>query len=419
MTHLSIYYIARSRIPSERAEILTTLHTSDALAGKGCEVDIFLSSLKVTFEPSLNEFNKLGVSGYYGVRRKIPIHRVPVFQRHLKLFPYSKRGLIGWRIADLSFDPIAVLYVAIYMLSHGRPDALIIRGLPTTFTFLLFKHIIGVPIIYEAHHILNFQHDVNFRAKVREIFVLKNADGIIAVTENIKKLMVKMGIPQHKICIASTGASIEMFGVPMKKQAVRKQLMLPANCPIILYVGALYSYKGADILLRAFKKVREQVADAKLLIAGGLRKEEDASYIGKLIDDFKLRESVILTGYVPFYKVPFYIGSADIAVFAPPRTFYTEYCGESLKVWQYMAARKPIIASRLKSLEESLTHEVNALLVAPSDVNELSNTMIRLIKDQALAEALADRAFNDFKANYSWEKRGERIIEFIHRLLRR
>lgn len=380
-------------------------------------VDVFISSLRRTYDPQLREFDKRGISGYYLIRQNFSIHKVPVLRRPLFfLEKYPKLEKLGVILYYIELDLALLLYAAVRMRSKGKPDAIIVRSLPTAFFFMLFKPIFRVPIIYEAHHIINFRHDMSLYAKVREIIVLKHADGVIAVTENIKKLMIKLGIPARKILVRSTGANLEMFKIPTSQQTIRKQLRIPSNRPIVLYIGSLYPYKGANLVLMAFKRVHEKVPNAKLLVVGGLKKEKDVLYIRKLIDDLKLDASVILTGYVPYYKVPHYIKSADVTVFAPPRNFYTEYCGESIKIWQYMAAKKPIVASKLKSLEEALAHEVNALLVTPGDVDGFGDAIVRLINDQALAKALAESAFNDFKLNRTWEKRAEGIIEFTRKI---
>jgi glycosyltransferase involved in cell wall biosynthesis len=79
-----------------------------------------------------------------------------------------------------------------------------------------------------------------------------------------------------------------------------------------------------------------------------------------------------------------------------------------LKLFEYMAAGRPIVASDLPAITEVLRHEKNALLVAPGDPAALAAAVRRLLNDRALADRLAQAALVD-AGEYSWDRRGERL----------
>ena len=83
-----------------------------------------------------------------------------------------------------------------------------------------------------------------------------------------------------------------------------------------------------------------------------------------------------------------------------------------LKLFEYMAAARPIVASDLPALREVLRDGENALLVPPEDPVALAVAIRRLQEDPALAERLAGQAARDVRA-YTWEERGRRIVEFL------
>jgi len=89
----------------------------------------------------------------------------------------------------------------------------------------------------------------------------------------------------------------------------------------------------------------------------------------------------------------------------------------SPELFEYMAARTPIIASDLPSAREILSDRKNALLIPPDDAEAWGRGMAELLGNRVLAEELAARAFEDVK-EYTWEKRAEKIIRYL-RCLRR
>ena len=84
-----------------------------------------------------------------------------------------------------------------------------------------------------------------------------------------------------------------------------------------------------------------------------------------------------------------------------------------LKIFECMASAKPIISSDLPVLREVLTHEVNALLCDPEDIESWVAAIERLRDDHALRVRLSERAAHDFDANYAWSKRAEQIVRLL------
>jgi glycosyltransferase involved in cell wall biosynthesis len=127
--------------------------------------------------------------------------------------------------------------------------------------------------------------------------------------------------------------------------------------------------------------------------------------------------NVQFLGYVPNSKLPNYLSSADILI-AP----YTRECqaidgmrtieyASPLKLFEYMAAGKPIITSNVGAIPEVIEHERNGLLVNPGSVREFIAAVDRLLTDQNLAQRLGRAAREDSFA-YSWEARCSRILTF-------
>ena len=83
-----------------------------------------------------------------------------------------------------------------------------------------------------------------------------------------------------------------------------------------------------------------------------------------------------------------------------------------IKIFEYMASRKPILCSDLPVLREVLCHEENALLLPPREPQAWASALARLNSDAALAERLAETALRNFEERHTWQERARKILEF-------
>ena len=91
-----------------------------------------------------------------------------------------------------------------------------------------------------------------------------------------------------------------------------------------------------------------------------------------------------------------------------PASAISTHATSPLKLFEYMAAGKAIVASNLPAIREILTHDVNAVLVTPGDADALAAGICRLADDAAL-RALLGQARATAVAEYSWDRRAERL----------
>jgi glycosyltransferase involved in cell wall biosynthesis len=81
-----------------------------------------------------------------------------------------------------------------------------------------------------------------------------------------------------------------------------------------------------------------------------------------------------------------------------------------LKLFEYMASRKPIISSDHRVLQEVLEDGVNALLCDPEKIEMWENALVKLYCSKKLREKLANQAYEDFRGSYTWDKRASVIL---------
>ncbi len=119
-------------------------------------------------------------------------------------------------------------------------------------------------------------------------------------------------------------------------------------------------------------------------------------------------DRVTFTGHVPPADVAAHLARADILVLPNPASAIATHATSPLKLFEYMASRKAIVATDLPSIREVLTDDVNAILVPPGDVDAMAAAIRRLANDRPLRESLAAAAHAAVGA-YSWERRAERL----------
>jgi glycosyltransferase involved in cell wall biosynthesis len=155
-----------------------------------------------------------------------------------------------------------------------------------------------------------------------------------------------------------------------------------------------------EILVRASDRI-----DATVYIVGGY--QDDVERIREVADGM---DNVVITGFVEPTAVPTYQIAADILV-AP----YTSQARDSLsplKLFEYMAAGRPIVASDLDVLREVLTDGDNSLLMPPENPTALAARVEEIFKNNELYNSLATRT-KECGLQYTWERRAEEILSFV------
>lgn len=233
---------------------------------------------------------------------------------------------------------------------------------------------------------------------------------VVVISHALKDLCVRRyGMAPDKILVAHDAVALDMFQRPLSVIDARAALQLPVDGKMVVYAGGLQPGRGLEELLLACQGV------ARLLIVGGAADE---------VERFRLFahehgvQDVEYTGFVPHVDIPIYLYAAD--VLAMPYTAATQTRAgimtsdfmSPLKLYEYMAARRPILATNLPVLREVLRHKDNAFLVEPGSVADLNVGLRALLRDEVLARSIARQARQDVET-LTWENRARTIVESV------
>lgn len=226
------------------------------------------------------------------------------------------------------------------------------------------------------------------------------ADKIICVSTSSKHQLVEdWQVDPEKIVVMPNGVDIELFGQKFESKSIRAKHGLDSDS-IIGFIGGFQKWHGIDLLLKSFTQVLSVKPDARLLLIGDGPARPD---IEEWIADLHLTSQVTITGYIPQNRVPELLAAIDIAVIPYPR-FPKELWFSPLKMYEYMAAGKAIVASKNGQIADVLQDGETGLLFEPGNIAEMTRAIIRLLEDDTLRSQLGINAFNQARIHHSWEQ---------------
>jgi glycosyltransferase involved in cell wall biosynthesis len=163
----------------------------------------------------------------------------------------------------------------------------------------------------------------------------------------------------------------------------------------LLFVGRMNEGKGVDVLLKAFKKILAEFPSAALDLIGEDEKEQTFE---RLSQQLHINESVVFHGLVPHEATPDFFARASVVIL--PATWIEN---SPLVIFEAMASGRPVVAGRIGGIPEIVIDGETGLLCTPGDPDDLSNKLLRLLRDKKLAGEMGIRGRDRVEKHFSLE----------------
>ena len=392
-----VIYLADARLPTEKAHGWQIVKMCEAFAAAGADVEL-RHPRRAQEDPALSDatvFEHYGVPGSFRVRA---IRGPDVVALEPRLPEGVSRPMIqGWSGA---WELAATLAAR-----SARPDLIYTRDLAVAVAAAR----LGVRVVYEVHQIPG----PRTRRAIRWV-ASRPSLRLVALTPFLRDLLVGDGFDPARITVEGDAVDPAPYrDLPTAAEA-RARLDLPPGRPIAGFAGrfqTLEEEKGLPELVRAMAHVPTVGGRDPLLVCVGGPLDRGAAYMDVARASGVRADRLRFEDRVPHDAVPLWLRAFDVGVLPYPDTPHYARAMSPLKLFEYMAAGTPIVATDLPTTRLVLRDGSNALLVPPDDVRAMGTAIRGLLVDPERAGRLAARARSDV-GELTWEARARRILAF-------
>lgn len=234
------------------------------------------------------------------------------------------------------------------------------------------------------------------------MYTLKRAKGLIVISKALKEYYSENGIEDDKIMISNMTVDITRFE-GLVKQSVPKY---------IAYCGGISNHKdGADVLIKAFAKVAQQINDLKLYIVGKFVQPEEEAYDKQLAVSLGIKDRVVFTGAIPSSEIPQLLKNADCLVLARPESKQAKY-GFPTKLGEYLLTGNPVVVTAVGEIPLYLKDRQDAYLPKPGDVDDISSCIYEALTS-ANAKLVGLSGCKVAKENFNSEIETKKVLDFF------
>ncbi len=375
-----LFLIFHGRFPSEKAASLFVAKSCEVFADNNLEV--------VLLAPRRLFRVKQDYSDYYNLKNNFKVVYLPT----IDLFPFRIFSNLSFYVSCLFFSLSVLIY---FLFKANRKDIIYSNeSLP-----LLISSFVFDKCYYEVH---------DFPEKKKNFYktLFKNLKGLIVTNKwKLAKIKEIFELPDEKLFYEPNAVDIDEIDINISQVEAREKLNLDKNLYYAVYTGHLYGWKGVDTMAQVADLLSDNI---KLVFVGGT--DDD---IEKFKQKYETKKNIVIIGYVNHSEIPYWQKAADLLILPnTAREDISKYYTSPMKLFEYMASKRPVIASNIPSITEIL-NENNAYLFEADNSGDLAEKIKFAIENKNESYSLAEQAFQDVQ-KYTWENRIKRIINFVN-----
>ena len=339
----------------------------------------------------------------------VRIHRIP-------RVPGIRSIAMGPSFKKLILDALLALKTTWWLFFRGPWDIVYVHEEAAYWTAPL-KPLLRGRLLYDMHSSLveqlsNFGYSES--GLVRRVFsffeglALRNADGVIVICGELEDIAraTAAGVPTQLI----EGLPVVGWELPEASDpavsALRRRFALD-GCRVVLYTGSFGQNQGLELAIDAMQRVAQRLPDVRMLLVGGTTTDLERVQAHAAAHD--PQQAVRVAGIQPYADMPAFMAMAEVLL--SPRT---RGINVPLKIYSYLAAGKPMVATDLPAHTQALSAET-AELVAPT-AEAMAEGIVRVLSRPEHARALAAAARRLAEDKYGAERHRRQIAAILGRI---
>jgi glycosyltransferase involved in cell wall biosynthesis len=326
--------------------------------------------------------------------------------------PFITRVKIGPSYAKVPLD-IALTVTALRQSMRSRYDAVHSHEEGGAIGVMVAA-MLGLPHLYDMHSSLpqqlsNFafsqsriQHAVlHSLLTLLERLVIRRSRVVVVICPHLQDIVRDID-PAARTVLIENAPGAGDGPARGSGTSVREELQLTPSTPLVLYTGTFEPYQGLDLFLAAARRVRMELPDARFVLVGG--RPDQIATVREQARERTIDDRTVFVGERRADEIPAFLDAADVLV--SPRSAGTN---TPLKIYQYLRAGRPIVATRLLTHTQVLTDEV-AILTKPTP-EAFAEGIVRVLRDVRLARRLGEQALALAETRYSYDAYLDRTRE--------
>jgi glycosyltransferase involved in cell wall biosynthesis len=272
---------------------------------------------------------------------------------------------------------------------------------------LIASTVYGIPLVSEVNDsaVIHRSRPLLFQrvARAMERVVLRRSSLVVTVSGRFQELLSDAhDVRRDDVLVTPNAVDPTRFAQTEKApKELRRRLGLEGRV-VVGVIGGFVAWHGLDHLIHSLRDLLIDRDDRRILLVGDGPVRTD---VEQLVSRLKLDGRVQFTGFVPAHEIPSYIACMDVCLMPDSNEH-----GSPIKIFEYMAAGKPIAAPRYGPIEEVIEDEVNGLLFRPRDREQLRQSVSRLLQDGELRSRLGQAGRERVLDRHTWLHNARRVL---------
>jgi glycosyltransferase involved in cell wall biosynthesis len=288
------------------------------------------------------------------------------------------------------------------LLRSGRVDVLHAHKIGSNVWAAIFSYLADVPVVIAHEHTWSFEGRRLRRLADREL-IARRATAFLAVSESDRQKMIEVeGIPGEKIRFVPNGIPDRSLG---DGRRIRGELGLPAAATVVGTVCALRPQKAVDVALDAAARLTADYPLLRFLVVGD---GPERPWLERAAE--RLGAPALFVGRRPHEEIPDLLAAMDVVVSS------SSFEGTPLAVLEWMAAARPIVATRVGGIPSIIDDGAQGLLVPPGDAAALAAALARLLGDPGERRRLGEAARRRQQAEFRLQRTIDTLEELYETL---